>query len=99
MRISRTRAYRVDMPNYERTDFSVSATVDHLDLGYTDDEWSRVMGGPEDEADKAVSDLERYCLKLLDRQMEKELAEAKRLCSERSFLYKPSRPSRRDKNR
>lgn len=97
MRISRTRSYRVDMPNYERLDISASATVDHQDLGYTDEEWTSVMGGPERQAGEAVSDLEDYCLKLLDRQLRKELDEARRLCSERSFLYQDSRPSRRDR--
>lgn len=99
MRLSDTRAYRVDLPNYERMDFSASATVDHNDLGYTDVEWLDLMRGPDAEADKAVSDLRRYLRKLLDIEIEDHIEEAKRLCSERSFLYQDSRPSRRDRDR
>lgn len=95
MRISRTRSFRVELGNYEKADVSVSVTVDHFDLGYTDDEWRSVMADGGEAADRAEDELENLCLAMIDERMKKELASLEELADAKSFLYKNSRPSRR----
>jgi len=38
MRLSKTRNFKLNMGNYESYQFSATPTVDHGDLGYTDEE-------------------------------------------------------------
>lgn len=85
MRISTSRSLRINLPHYERFEFGGTATVDHLDLGYTDEEWQAAMASEEHEKyEQELLDLRN---KVLDQVQRADLAWARRHCQEDSVMY------------
>lgn len=85
MRLSRTRGFRTNIGNYESFDFSASVTLDHMDLGYTD----------EDRPDIAVleEELTEAVMGILDRQLYAEIEEGRSISSaDKSVLLDAFRP-------
>lgn len=81
MRISRTRQFKANMSQYEHFQFGATVTLDHNDLGYTDDE-ARKM----DHTDLAA-EINEAVMTLLDNYLGTEIEEARELTqAEQTFL-------------
>lgn len=93
MRISRTRSIKVNMGNYESFEFGASVTMDHNDLGYSDEEAREI--DPKDLA----TDITDLVLEVLHDQLRLEVAEAAALTDEdKSFVlqnFKLDKPEKR----
>lgn len=87
MRISRTRSLRVNMGGYgEKYEFGASVTLDHTDVGWTDEDWCehvRDVG-----ATAASEEIEEVVMTILGNTLVGEMREALELKDpdEESFL-------------
>jgi hypothetical protein len=81
---------KVSMGNYEMYEFGSTVTVDHNDLGYTEDD-VRGMG-----ADALAKEITEKCMEILSDQLAVEIEDARQLTdAEKSFLldsFTPRRP-------
>lgn len=81
MRISRTRHFKISMGNYESYDFGCTVTIDHSDLGYTDEDARDI------DFYVLTSELSDKCMEVLNEQLAEEIKEAAQLtANEKSFL-------------
>jgi hypothetical protein len=95
MKVSRTSSYRVNLPFFERREISNTVTVDHIDLGYSDEEWAKGMQD-DDKAAQQEMELIRYADTLLERVEQRDLDWAAKHCEpDRSVFGTDSRSDRR----
>lgn len=103
MRISRTRSLRIDMGHYERLEFGASYTVDHNDLGYTDEDAAAMAN--EDGGRALFEELMEECERGLTQLLRQDVNDAAALTDEKkSFILArpdmhPREPSNRRKAR
>lgn len=94
MRISRSRAFKVNLGNYESIDFHCSVTLEHGDLGYTDEERAMLCAAKGGRA-KLTAELTDACLEIVNEQLTSEIRDARDLTEEdRSFLLRTVRDQR-----
>ena len=99
MRLSRSRELTINMGNYgERYRAGATVTLDHQDLGYSDEEWAEKTAreGPK----KCFEELHVTALDLVNEQLELEIIEAHRVrdSDEPSFIEDydhPEAPTRK----
>ena len=81
------------MGNYEHYEFGCVVTLNHCDLGYTDQEAQEV------DTDTLATELSNKCMEVLNGQLEDEIREAQQLTdAEKSFVLE-SFTSRRPRTR
>ncbi len=82
MRISRTRGFKLNMGNYESYEFGASVTLDHNDLGLSDQE---VLST---DSDWLATALTEKVIEILNHQLKDELREAAELTDRKSFILR-----------
>ena len=95
MRISRTRQLTINMGNYgERYQAGATVTLDHQDLGYSNEQWAEVV--QEEGLDSLHREMSKLALTLVNRDLEAEVSEvlAIRDPEEPSFIeaHEPPEP-------
>lgn len=89
MRLSRSRHFKISMGNYEMYEFGCVVTIDHSDLGYSDEE-AREVG-----LDELIEQLTDKCMTVMNDQLAGEIRDASKLTSnDKSFLIESFAPSR-----
>lgn len=73
MQISRSREFKANIDNYESFPVFVSVTVNHQDLGYTDEEWRELMAQDDQESLDAIDDLKDLAETLVGEQLRDEV--------------------------
>jgi hypothetical protein len=95
MKVSRTSSYRVNLPYFERREISNTVTVDHIDLGYTDEEWAEGMRD-ENKTAQQEKELLQYADEMLGRVEKADLDWVRQHCEpDRSVFGTDSRSDRR----
>lgn len=88
---------KINMGNYEAYEFGSTVTLDHNDLGFTEDE-VRLL-----DTDDMARQLSEKCVQILAEQLALEIEDARELTdSDKSFLldsFAPRRPTRTRKGR
>lgn len=93
MRLSRSKHYKVNMGNYEHVEFGSSVTIDHTDLGFSDEEVAK-------DPDGAMKELKTACEDYLQDQLAEEIKDAADLTdAEKSMLLDAFGSRRREKGR
>ncbi len=85
MRISRTRHIKANLGNYESFDFGATVTVDHNDLGISDEQLSKLS--PE-KHEELVNNLSEFCQATLEVLMEGEIKAAADMSMESKSIVK-----------
>ena len=106
MNVSRTRQFISNMGNYgERYQASVTVTMSHHDLGYSDEEWVQQVNDleqkhPEEGTQKAFEIICDEVMDAVDAELADEIEEANRLrpAGEESFLD-PKKTKKRTRRR
>lgn len=81
MRITRSKAFKFKIQDYEQMDVMASITVDSADLGVSDDERAAMDDAAMDEH---VKDLSAFCRALLQDEIQPLLSEARALAERKS---------------
>lgn len=109
MKVSHTRGLVINMGNYgERYQASATASVDHTDLGYTDEEWAEYVRSTEDAhpgegTARAARKLQAEAIALVNAALDIEITEADRIRTDEASLLDqythPTLKKRKPRNR
>jgi hypothetical protein len=94
VRISRTRHFKINLGNYESYEFGSSVTLEHGDIGLTDEE------AHETPPTKLAGMLTDACLGILNDQLAEEIEDARNMTkAEKTILIDSFAPKRRSTRR
>lgn len=97
MRISKTRHLKVNLGNYESADFGGTVTIEHGDLGLTDEEVQTLVRGDESELDALVKRMNEKCEQYIDVLLVDDIQSCRDITEEdRSILIRAFTSQRSD---